>query len=256
VILDAGCGTGEAIPRLRGRYPKAMLVGLDIANDMLLRARACRANAHWLMQLAGLAGLRQGPGVFTPLCADIERLPLCDESVDLVWSSLALQWVEDLAVTFRQVHRVLRPDGLFLFSSFGPDTLKELRASFLGIDGYSHVNQFMDMHDIGDLLMRSGFRNPVVEMEYLTLTYVELRDLLKELKAIGAQSVTGSRRQGLMGRDQWRQFEAAYERYRRDGRLPATYEIIYGHAWAGTKDKLEDGRQVIRRMPAFAYRGR
>ncbi len=179
------------------------------------------------------------------LCADMERLPLARHSLPMVWSNLALQWTDDPAPVFREIHRVLEPGGLFVFSTFGPDTLKELRAASAGLDGHQHVNRFIDMHDLGDALVHAGFANPVMEMEHITLTYGDLRALLLELKAIGAHTVKEARRSGLMGKAQWQQLTANYERFRRDGRLPATYEVVYGHAWAGQTTKLEDGRQVI-----------
>jgi malonyl-CoA O-methyltransferase len=164
----------------------------------------------------------------------------------MVWSNVTLQWLASLEAAFRDVHRVLRPGGLFVFSTFGPDTLKELRAAFAEVDGHGHVNRFADMHDIGDQLVYAGFANPVMEMERITLTYKDLKDLLRELKAIGANTVLDGRPNGMMGRRGWQRLQAAYEAFRHDGRLPATYEVIYGHAWTGRKDRLEDGRQVIR----------
>jgi malonyl-CoA O-methyltransferase len=179
------------------------------------------------------------------VCADIEQLPFAADHFDLLWSNLALQWVGDLEASLRGLHRVLKPGGLLMFSTFGPDTLKELREAFAGLDTHAHVNRFVDMHDIGDMLVHAGYSHPVMEMERLTLTYAELKSLLRELKAIGAHTVLGDRRVGLMGRHEWQRLSQNYERFRRDGRLPATYEVIYGHAWAGKKDRLEDGRQVI-----------
>lgn len=243
LVLDAGCGTGFGLPLLRARYPEARLLGLDLALAMLQQTRArhgqTRGWRSWLSRLT------PHPSPLTLVCGDIERLPLARDSVDLVWSNLTLQWVGDLQATLREVHRVIRPGGLFAFSTFGPDTLKELRQAFAGIDGYAHVNRFIDMHDIGDMLVYAGFAHPVMEMEFITLTYADLRSLLRELKAIGADTVLEGRRPGLMGRQMWQRLSDNYERLRRDGRLPATFEVIYGHAWAGRKDKLEDGRQVI-----------
>ncbi|TNF55955.1 MAG: methyltransferase domain-containing protein, partial [Gammaproteobacteria bacterium] len=208
---------------------------------MLLQARRQCPPASFLQRV--FRGLK--PAASSLVCGDLEHLPLARDSVDMVWSNVSLQWVASLETAFREAHRVLRPGGLFAFTTFGPDTLKELRAAFAGIDGHGHVNRFTDMHDIGDLLVYAGFANPVMEMERITLTYRELKDLLREIKAIGAHTVLEGQRQGLMGRAAWRRFEANYEGLRQDGRLPATYEVIYGHAWAGRKDRLEDGRQII-----------
>ncbi len=242
-LLDAGCGTGYAFPLLRTRYPKAQLIGLDIASGMLRQAGARQTKPRgWRKWLSPFMPSASPP---TLICADIERLPFKKDSLDMVWSNLTLQWVGDLEGCLRQLHRVIRPGGLFIFSTFGPDTLKELRQAFADVDGYAHVNRFVDMHDIGDMLVHAGFAQPVMEMEYLTLTYADLKTLLRELKAIGADTVLEGRRPGLMGRGQWQRLNANYERLRRDGRLPATFEVIYGHAWAGRKDRLADGRQVI-----------
>ncbi len=239
LILDAGCGTGFGLTLLKGRFPKARLLGLDLAHAMVSQARAREASGPGWRRLLS----RQVPAHL--LCADMECLPLGRASLDMVWSSLALQWVGEPDTTFREVHRVLKPEGLFLFATFGPDTLMELRAASADLDGYQHVNRFIDMHDLGDALVHAGFSNPVMEMERITLTYEALPGLLRDLKAIGAHTVLENRRAGLMGKAEWRRLADNYERYRRDGRLPATYEVVYGHAWAGPKDRLEDGRQVI-----------
>lgn len=243
LILDAGCGTGFAFDLLKARFPKARVIGLDIAHAMLCQARARHGNADgWRKWLAPLTARHAS---FVPLCADMDQLPLRANSIDMAWSSLALQWVDGLEATFRGVHRVMKPGGLFLFASFGPDTLKELRAASSGIDGHHHVNHFVDMHDVGDALVHAGFSHPVMEMEHLTLTYTELIGLMRDLKAIGAHTVKQEARSGLMGKTVWRRLTENYERFRREGRLPATYEVVYGHAWAGAKDRLEDGRQII-----------
>ena len=243
VILDAGCGTGYGLSLLKARFPEARLIGLDLARAMLVEARKRQADAgNWRQRALALAR-RRVP--LAPLCADMERLPLARNSVDMVWSSLALQWVGAPDAAFKEAHRVLKPEGLYLFASFGPDTLMELRAASVALDGHQHVNRFIDMHDLGDALVHAGFSNPVMEMERITLTYEALPALLRDLKAIGAHTVLENRRTGLMGKAEWRQLAANYERFRRDGRLPASYEVVYGHAWAGAKDRLADGRQII-----------
>lgn len=239
-VLDAGCGTGYALGDLARRYPAAELLALDIAHPMLQVARA--QVPWWRRTLPMLGG---APRRY--VCGDLDALPLPAGSVDLMWSSLALQWSNDLSRTFAEAYRVLAPGGLLMFSTFGPDTLKELRQAFAGVDGHTHVNRFVDMHDIGDQLSYAGFAAPVMDMEFITLTYEDVRALLRELKAIGAHNVTTGRGHGLMGKQRWRTMLARYEALRREGRLPATFEIIYGHAWVGEQKRarLEDGRQVI-----------
>ncbi|HNH90451.1 MAG TPA: malonyl-ACP O-methyltransferase BioC, partial [Thiobacillaceae bacterium] len=236
LILDAGCGTGFGLSLLKARFPRARQLGLDLAHAMASQAQARQASAPGWRRLFS----REVPARL--LCADMECLPLRKDSLDMVWSSLALQWVGEPDTAFREAHRVLKPEGLFLFATFGPDTLMELRAATADLDGHQHVNRFIDMHDLGDALVHAGFSNPVMEMERLTLTYEALPGLLRDLKAIGAHTVLENRRAGLMGKAEWRRLTDNYERFRRDGRLPATYEVVYGHAWAGTKDRLEDGR--------------
>jgi malonyl-CoA O-methyltransferase len=241
-ILDAGCGTGFGTSLLRARYPRADVVGLDLAEAMLHQATARQRGSVWEKLRARL--ISKVPH-FVPLCGDIEHLPLARASLDVVWSSLALQWVGDLQASFKEMHRVLKPGGLFIFASFGPDTLKELRAASAGVDGHQHVNRFIDMHDVGDALVHAGFSNPVMEMEQITLTYADLPALLRDLKAIGAHTVLEGRREGLMGKSAWRKLLFNYEAFRQADRLPATYEVVYGHAWAERAQMLEDGRQII-----------
>jgi malonyl-CoA O-methyltransferase len=241
-ILDAGCGTGFGTSLMRARYPRADVVGLDLAEAMLHQAAARQRGSVWEKLRARLISKVTH---FVPLCADIEHLPLARASFDMAWSSLALQWVGDLQASFKDMHRVLKPGGLFIFASFGPDTLKELRSASAGVDGHQHVNRFIDMHDVGDALVHAGFSNPVMEMEQITLTYTDLPALMRDLKAIGAHTVLEGRRQGLMGKSAWRRLLLNYEKFRQDDRLPATYEVVYGHAWAEPVKKLEDGRQII-----------
>jgi len=239
-LLDAGAGTGYGTCLLAGRYPRAQLFALDLAQSMLHAARG--AQPWWKRALPMLGGSNT-----SYVCGDVDRLPLAASSVNAIWSSLTLQWCNEPEKTFREFHRVLAPGGLLMFSTFGPDTLKELRQAFAGIDGYTHVNRFVDMHDLGDMLGYAGFAAPVMDMEIITMTYADVKTLLRELKDIGAHNVTAGRNHGLMGRRRWRAMVEAYETFRRDGRLPATFEIVYGHAWVGERKRarLEDGRQVI-----------
>lgn len=234
-VLDAGCGTGWGTRQLSLRYPSAQVVALDIAYGML---QAARGDTGWWKKLFG--GAKQNH-----LCADIEALPLAANSVELVWSNLAVQWVNDLPGALAELHRTLKVDGLLMFSTFGPDTLKELRAAFAHVDSHNHVSRFIDMHDIGDMLVGAGFAEPVMDMEMLTLTYEDMRAVMQDLKSIGAHNATAGRSNGLMGKAAWQQVMANYERFRRDGKLPATFEIVYGHAWKVPAKKSADGRAII-----------
>lgn len=211
VVLDLGAGTGGSHDALAARYREAFIIGLDLAPAMLARA----------------------PPAMVRLCGDALRLPLAARSVDLVLSSLMLQWCDEPDAVFAEVRRVLKPGGYFLFSTFGPDTLRELRAAWSAADGFTHVNRFIDMHDLGDALVRGGFIEPVMDVERVELTYADARALMRDLKAIGAHNVTAGRARGLTGRARFARMLEAYERWRRADRLPATYEIIYGAAWRG-----------------------
>lgn len=233
-ILDAGSGTGNAVTALRVRYPQATLYALDIALAMVRRSRA---RAPWWRRLLGRGVL--------PVCGDIERLPLRNAAVGMAWSNLALQWVNDVPRAFAEFRRVLAPGGLLMFTTFGPDTLKELRAAYRGTDPYTHINRFIDMHDLGDMLVHGGFADPVMDMEYVTLTYTDVLALMHDLKAIGAHNVTAGRRQGMTARATLAAVECNYEALRRDGRLPATFEVIYGHAWVPQPRTTADGKTVI-----------
>jgi malonyl-CoA O-methyltransferase len=242
-VLDVGTGTGYGFARLCERYAEADMHALDIAPAMLAAARARLPRAGLAERALSLVGM--GGPTRQLVCADMERLPLAANSMNLLWSSLALQWAGDLEATLRGFHRVLAPRGLLMFATFGPDTLKELRAAFAAVDDGPHVNRFVDLHDIGDMLIHAGYASPVMEMEMLTLTYADLKSLMRDLKGIGAHNAAAGRRQGLLGKSGWTRLEAAYETQRQHGRLPATFEVIYGHAWAGDKTRREDGRQVI-----------
>lgn len=215
VILDVGAGTGMSSVPLAQRYPAARVIALDIAEAMLSRARARDALRARLQAV----------------CADMEAVPLAPASVDMVFSNLALQWSTDLEVVLSEFRRVLRPGGLLTFTTFGPDTLQELRASWERADAYVHVNAFADMHDVGDSLVRGGFAEPVMDVEHFQLTYADFGALLRDLRAIGVRNLNAGRARGMTGRQRLAAVRAAYEAFRSDGRLPASYEVIYGHAW-------------------------
>ena len=238
--LDLGSGTGYATRKLRQRYANAEIISLDLAPEMLQLSRGKLPAEPILTRFLGRSRAQKW------LCANAEALPLAAESIDLVLSSLMLQWCDPEAVA-AEVARVLRPNGLFMFTTFGPDTLKELRAAFRRLDDAPHVNDFVDMHDIGDILVQAGFSDPVMDQETITLTYADLKSMLRELKGIGAHNVLPGRARGLMGKQRWQRLQNAYETYRHEGRLPATYEVVYGHAWKPefSKRKTIDGEQAI-----------
>lgn len=225
VILDAGCGTGHGSFALQKKFSHAQVISLDIALGMLQKTHQQQpVLKKWLSKL-----LRQKNLV----CADIERLPIANGSLGMVWSNLALQWCNDLDAAFSEVSRTLQPNGLFMFSTFGPDTLKELRVA--SSNGHTHVSRFIDMHDIGDALTRAGFSAPVLDVERYTLTYDDVKSVMKDLKSIGAHNATEGRARGLQGRGFLQQLTQQYEQFRQSleegGKLPATFEVVYGHAW-------------------------
>lgn len=246
LVLDAGCGTGEAVGELSIRYPGARVVALDLALPMVAAARERARHGRSLMRRllpAALSGAARAPWF---VCGDVNALPLRGVAFDLVWSNLALQWVNDLPRAFAEMRRVLKVGGLLSFTTFGPDTLREVRSAFGRADGHTHTNRFVDMHDLGDMLVHAGFADPVVDMEQITVTYAGPDALLRELKHLGATNATRGRPHGLMGRRRWQKVLAALEAMRRDGRIPATFEVVYGHAWKGEPKRTAEGHPIVR----------
>ncbi len=225
-ILDAGCGTGHGSFELQKRFKAAQVFSLDLAMGMLEKTHAQQSLLNKLFRPKRL------------ICADIENLPIADNSMDVVWSNLAIQWCNDLDKSFTGVAQLLKPNSLFIFSTFGPDTLKELRAA--SNNGDTHVSRFIDMHDIGDALTRHGFNAPVLDVERYTLTYDNVRAVMQDLKSIGANNATQGRGRGLTGKGFFKQLAAQYEQFRIAGKLPATFEVIYGHAWTA-EAKADNG---------------
>lgn len=243
-ILDAGCGTGLASHALQKRFKSAQVVSLDFAFEMLQHTR----KSGTLQTLKKLFS----QGHHSVLCGDIEALPLADASVGFAWSNLAIQWCNDLDVAFKEFHRVLQPESLFMFSTFGPDTLRELRTATdtATQNANTSVSRFIDMHDIGDALVRAGFSAPVLDVERFTLTYDDVKSVMRDLKSIGAHNATEGRTRGLLGRGFLHKLETAYEQFRTDGKLPATFEVVYGHAWrVADKPDLGTGISPIEFKP-------
>ncbi|HEY6515833.1 MAG TPA: malonyl-ACP O-methyltransferase BioC [Steroidobacteraceae bacterium] len=240
VVLDLGAGTGRAAAQLKRRYRGSTVIALDLAPGMLHQA----ARHQRLFRR------------FERICADGARLPLGSASVDIVFSNLMLQWCDPLDDVFAEIRRVLKPQGFFTFTTFGPDTLKELRSAWAEADSHNHVNRFLDMHDVGDALVRAGLQEPVLDIDRTQLTYDDGMALMHDLKCIGARNATAGRPRSLVGRDRLRRVLTAYESFRKDGRLPATYEIVYGAAWgtAGRPAAAVQGGEV--RIPPAAIRRR
>ena len=238
-VLDAGCGAGRSFALLARRFPAAAFVGVDFALAALHAAK--RSESLLERARRRLIGSKR-----VYLCADFLRLPLRAASVGMIWSNLALAWASDPLLALREFHRVLKAGGLLMFSSYGPDTLKELRAAFAADSRTGHVHSFVDMHDLGDMLVASGFATPVMDAETITLTYADVAALMRDLKTSGQTHAAQDRRRGLVGRDAWRRLLEAYEHKRTQGRLPATIEVVYGHAWKGEPRVASDGRQVVK----------
>ncbi|MGO4504235.1 MULTISPECIES: malonyl-ACP O-methyltransferase BioC [unclassified Dyella] len=230
-VIDVGAGPGRGTALLRKRYPKAQLIAMDLALPML---RAAKKNISWLKP-------------FQRVCAEATALPLPDHSVDVLHSNLCFQWIDDLPALFGECVRVLKPGGLLVFSTFGPDTLKELRAAWADADQQPHVSRFLDMHDLGDAMISAGLRDPVLDVDRYTLTYSEPRQLLKELQGLGATNADRERERHLLGKRHYQRMLAAYETMRVDGRIPATWEVVTAHAWGpppGQSRRLAGGGEM------------
>ena len=232
LIVDAGSGPGDAARQLANRYKGAQVLQFDLSLEMLSQSRSHDSRFFSKQQY---------------VCGDAEYLPLEKKSAELIFSSLMLQWCNDLDTVFTQIKNTLKKQGLFLFATLGPDTLRELRTSWAEVDDDVHVNTFIDMHDIGDALIRTGFVEPVMDVEHITLTYEDCFSLMKDLKTLGASNADDDRTRGLTGKNKIKSLESAYEKYRSEGRLPATYEVVYGHAWTPLQETSSDS------LPNEAY---
>lgn len=217
VVLDLGAGTGHASKALKQRYKAAEVVAIDLAPRMLVEADHQQS---WLRK-------------FHRVAADAHRLPIKDASTQLVFSNLMLEWCHDPDAVFQEIRRVLQPGGLLTFATLGPDTLRELRAGWRKIDAHPHVHRFIDMHDLGDALMRAGLAEPVMDTERLTVTYPHLDALFKELAASGSSNVARGRTRGLTAKGRFESLRQAVRPASEQAALPVSVEVVYGHAWAG-----------------------
>jgi malonyl-CoA O-methyltransferase len=215
IIVELGSATGYCTHLIQQRYPQAKIISIDLAFNML---RYASENPHTQINA---------------ICADAYHLPLQDNSVDLIISNMMLPWCDDHVSLFRECHRVLRPEKLLMFATLGPDTLKELRLSWVSADDYPHVNSFTDMHDIGDALVHAQFLDPVMDSENIQLLYPRVELILKDLKMMGSQNMNINKRRSLLSKIRFKQFLSAYEKYQLDdSQFPVSCEITYGHAWS------------------------
>jgi malonyl-CoA O-methyltransferase len=214
IVLDLGCGTGHGAAALAARWPQARMIALDASPGMLEQVAR-----------------RDGAARIERLCAQAEAVPLPDASVDLVFSNMMLPWCEDIDAVFAEVTRILRPRGLFTFTTLGPETLFELRAAWRAAGGHEALHPFTGMHDLGDGLVRAGLAEPVLDVSRFRLTYPDVAAMLRDLRATGSQNAAVSRPRCLTGRGRLRRLEDAYEQYRDAGALPASYEVVFGQAW-------------------------
>lgn len=233
VAVELGGGTGAAARALQTRYPDALVLNLDSSLPMLMAAEP-----------AGMA-----------VCGDAAKLPLRDDSVDMVISNLMLPSCADPAAVFAEVQRVLRAPGVFLFSTLGPDSLRELRRAWKEVDSWPHVQTFVDMHNVGDALVQAGFREPVMDMTRLSITYTDVKRLARDLRAMAATNIMRGRRRGLTTPGLWNSMQAALLRNRdTTGRFTITAEVVIGQAWTGQADRGVGMTDGIARFPLSRLR--
>ncbi|SRR5579883_615161 len=240
-VLDVGCGTGRGAVILKRRWPHAQVIALDIALPML---RAAHRHGGWMKP-------------FARVCADALRLPLADRSVDVLHSSLCIQWCEEPLPLFSEFARVLKPGGFLALTTLGPDTLHELRRAWaVADDTHPHVSRFLDMHDLGDAALAAGLCDPVLDVDHLQSRYASPQDLLRELKGLGATNADVRRERGLTGKARFARMLEAYEAMRVDGRVPATWEVIEMHAWGAPEGQpRRAGGEEIATFPVERLRG-
>jgi len=233
-VADIGCATGDGIRELHRRYGTAASGKLALAIDYALpMLRAVHSRTPRLQRLTG-----RGPRLVN---ADVCALPLAANTLGLVWSNLMLHWLDDPLPALRELHRVLEVGGLLSFATLGPDTLKQLRDASARVGARSTARRFLDMHDLGDMLVAAGFADPVMDMELITLTYPTPRAFLADQRHLGV-------RDALLGRQGWRDWRRLFRAWPQDAdrRLPASFEIVYGHAWKPEPRQIADGRAVVK----------
>lgn len=229
-ILDLGCGPGGFSRELALLYPKAQIVGLDLALAMLQEARKKQG---WRRKWSLIA-------------ADMMHLPFATGLFDLVFANQVIHWANPLELAFRELNRVMNVNGCFMFTTLGPDTFKELKESWAIVHSFAHINQFADMHDVGDLLLSEYFLDPVMDMESLAVHYQSTAHLVSALKKQGVRNINPQRNKGLTGKGAWQSFAAQYQTLcTLEGKYPLTYEVVYGHAWKGERQKTSSGIEAF-----------
>ena len=237
-ILDLGCGTGKNGLHLQDKFKETTLVNFDLSENMLEEARKKPISSPVVVPNEKPSNLY--------VCGDMENLPFKDSSFDLVWSSSAIQWSNNLSSVFKHIKRILKRNGLFIFSTFGPKTLWELKEVNEKISGESKTNKFIAKHNIDDLLLASGFKSPLLEAKNITLPYSSTEKLLLDIGKIGASNGNSNRSKGLRGRGFMESIKKEYESFKQDDLYPATYEVIYGHAWKGQQScEVKTGELTI-----------
>lgn len=229
-ILDLGCGPGAFTLMLKKKYPDALIVGLDLAQSMLLQSQ--KKQRFWKK--------------WSLVTGDMMTLPFADHVFDLVFANQVIHWSEPMSQVIKEINRVMHAQGCLMFSTLGPDTFKEMKASWTHADNYAHTNIFKDMHDTGDMLVQERFLDPVMDMEFLTVHYASLSQLVNGLKRQGVRNINPDRNKGLTGKRSWQAFEENYRGYCTvEGKYPLTYEVIYGHAWKGTQQRTDKGVETF-----------
>src|ERR1700739_3779499 len=253
-VLDAGCGAGEDIPALRERFPEAPVFGTDLSHGMLTRAlQHDSGDTSWRRFLPATLGKALGARGPRVAQADFSTLPFAAGAFDFIWSNLALHWHSRPDLVFPEWQRVLKVNGLLMFSTLGPDTLKELRGAYAeievahGVNTHKHVIDFVDMHDLGDMLVESGFEIPVMDQETLTITYKSPESLLADVRRWGAYPFEREATANAVARRLHKALLAALEARRRaDGTIALTFEVIYGHAWKAVPRTTAEGHGIVR----------
>lgn len=228
-VLDLGCGSGFFTAQLKKKYPKATVIGLDLAHAMLLQAK--KKQGLW----------RKWPLVN----ADMLQMPFPTGIFDLVFANQVIHWGHAMPEVFRELNRVMNTNACLMFTTLGPDTFKELKQAWQGVNAFAHVNNFVDMHDLGDSLLAEHFLEPVVDMEFLSLHYKTLPQLVRSLKSQGVKNIHPQRNHGLTSRASWGKFEHNYSLMcTKEGKYPLSYEVVYGHAWKGATRQTVEGAET------------